>query len=133
MLLIAGLGCGSGEVAGDAAPDDSHIKPLTMLYTSYMNRNGGPPANEADFKAYISQQGGEYLESLGVTADELFVSPRDNEPHVLLYGNEAAKLLNRGIITHERTGVGGRRLVGHRAGFVNEVDETEFRKLVPPS
>jgi hypothetical protein len=48
-----------------------------------------------------------------------------------LYGSAAARLLDRGILMHERTGKEGRRLVGYRMGFVEQVDEAEFRKIVP--
>jgi hypothetical protein len=130
--FIVAAGCGSGQSGGDAAPDTSHIKELTTLYVSYMNRNAGrPPASDAEFKKYVADNGGPLLESVGTSAEQLFVSPRDNEPYVILYGSEAAKLLRHGIVVHERSGVDGRRLVGYRGGFVNEVDEAEFRKLVP--
>jgi hypothetical protein len=73
-----------------------------------------------------------FLEDAGVgAADELFVSPRDNQPYVVYYGNDAAKMLDRGQLIHERNGVNGRRLVGHRLGYVREVDEAEFRELFP--
>jgi len=134
FLLTIATGCG-GEVANDdAVPDDSRIKQLTTLYAVSMNSQGGrPPADEAEFKEFVTKSGEELIKSAGVNAvDELFVSPRDNEPYVVLYGNEAARLINQGIVMHERTGVGGRRLVGYRGGFVNELDDAEFRKLVPP-
>jgi hypothetical protein len=130
ITIIAIAGCTS-QVAEDAAADTSRIKSLTALYTSYMNRQGNPPPNEAEFKRYIADRGEPLLKSLGITADELFTSPRDNQPHVVLYGSEAGKLLNQGVVTYERTGLGGQRLVGYRGGSVNEVDESEFRRLVP--
>ena len=132
LSLTAGLGCGSAETAGGGMPDDSNIRPLTMLYVSYVNRQGQPPASEAEFKRYLAERGEALLQSEGVSSpDELFISPRDNEPYVLGYGKDADKLMRRGIVVYERTGVGGRRLVGYRGGFVNEVDDAEFRKLVP--
>jgi hypothetical protein len=104
-----------------------------MLYASYVHRHAGqPPASEAEFKRYLAEHGEAMLESEGVTSpEELFLSPRDNEPYVLLYGKDAAKLMRQGIVVHERTGVGGQRLVGYRGGFVNVVGEAEFRRLVP--
>jgi hypothetical protein len=106
-----------------------------MLYASYVHQHAGqPPATEAEFKRYLAERGEVLLKSEGVTSpDELFVSPRDDEPYVVRFGKDAAKLMSQGqgIIVHERTGVAGRRLVGYRGGFVNEVDEAEFLKLVP--
>ena len=132
LSLSVGLGCASEQAASDAAPDDSRIKPLTSMYAGYTNRNGNPPASEEEFKRFVAESGEPLLKAAEVNSvEELFVSPRDNEPYVILYGTEAAKLINRGIVMHERTGVGGRRLVGFRMGFVKELDEAEFRKLVP--
>jgi hypothetical protein len=99
-----------------------------------MNSKGGrPPANQADFKSFISESGDALLKSADVgTVDELFVSPRDNQPYLIAYGSEAAKLISQGgVVIYERNGKDGRRLVGNRGGFVNELDEAEFRKLVP--
>jgi hypothetical protein len=127
------MGCRSEQSASDAAPDDSRIKPLTMMYASYMNRSAGRrPASQQEFKSYIAERGEQLLKSAGMSSvEELFVSPRDNEPYVILYGSEDPRLTSSGIVIYERTGMGGRRLVGYRMGFVNEVDEAEFRKLVP--
>jgi hypothetical protein len=133
--LIVAFGCGSQEAGTGAGADPSRIKELATLYTSFMNRHAGrPPATESEFKQYVVERGEPLFKSAGVsTADELFVSPRDNEPYVILYGNEAAKLISRGIVVHERTGVGGRRLIGYRIGSIEELDDAEFRKLVPAS
>jgi hypothetical protein len=129
------FGCGSREVGTGAEADPSRINEIATLYTSYMNRHAGrPPATESEFKQYVAERGEPLFKAAGVsTADELFVSPRDNQPYVILYGNEAAKLISRGIVVHERTGVGGRRLIGYRIGSVEELDDAEFRKLVPAS
>jgi hypothetical protein len=135
LVLALSLGCDADEPAANAEADAARITSLTLLYTSYMNSHGRvPPASEAEFKQYIAETDDRVLGAAGVsTVDELFVSPRDNEPYVVLYGREAAKLISRGIVAHERKGKDGRRLVGYRMGFVNEVEESEFRKLVPPS
>jgi hypothetical protein len=95
-------------------------------------RGRRPPASEAEFKQFVAKEGAPLLKEAGVTTvDDLFVSPRDSQPYVVHYGQEAAKRLDRGYMIYERNGVNGRRLVGHRLGYVNEVDEAEFRELVP--
>jgi hypothetical protein len=134
LIGMLTIGCGSRDGMSNASPDDSRIKELTTTYAMYMNLKGArPPANEADFKAFISESGDALLKSAEVgTVDELFVSPRDNEPYVIAYGSEAAKMLSRGgVVIYERSGKDGRRLVGNRGGFVNELDDAEFRRLVP--
>jgi hypothetical protein len=129
------LGCSTQESGSDGTTDVSRIKEITMLYVSFLNRNSGrPPANEEEFKRYVAERGEPLFNAAGVSsADELFVSPRDNEPYVILYGSDAAKLISKGIVAYERTGVDGRRLVGQRTGSVEELDEAAFRQLVPAS
>ncbi len=134
LVALLTIGCRSPDGMNNASPDDSRIKELTTTYAMYMNLKGGrPPANEADFKAFISESGDAPLKSAGVgTVEELFVSPRDNELYVIAYGSEAAKRISQGgAVIYERNGKDGRRLVGNRGGFVDELDEAEFRRLVP--
>jgi hypothetical protein len=133
--LAMALGCNSQQSGSDGTTGVPRIKGLTALYISFMNNNAGrPPASEDEFKRYVAEKGGPVFDSAGVsTAEEMFISPRDNEPYVILYGNDAAKLLSRGIVAHERTGVNGSRLVGRRAGSIEDLGEAEFRKLVPAS
>ena len=46
-----------------------------------------PAGYEKALRAYIEKQGPEFLTSLNVeTIDDLFVSPRDGEPYVVIYG-----------------------------------------------
>jgi hypothetical protein len=91
---------------------------------------GRNPADEQEFKAAVGQ-GKMDLDVLGVSSvDELFVSDRDGQPLVILYGAQAKN--SQGVIAYEQTGENGVRLVGTSNGQVIEADATQFLKLVPP-
>jgi hypothetical protein len=127
------IGCRTNRSATAERPDVARLTELTKLYANYLrtNRNQAP-ASEADFKAIVAEAGGSILKRAGVSSvDELFVSPRDGQPFVVLYGKDAARLIRRGVIAHERIGKDGRRLVGYELGYVHEVGQEEFAKLVP--
>jgi hypothetical protein len=67
------------------------------------------------------------LEKLRVDSiDELFVSERDGQPLVVVYGSPPA---GSDVVVYEHTGVNGKRLVGHRIGMVEEADEATFKSL----
>jgi hypothetical protein len=63
----------------------------------------------------------------------LFVSSRDKEPYVILYGPLTGPPGPGGqpVFAYEKTGVGGTRMVATSLGAVEEVDETRLKQLVP--
>ena len=100
-----------------------------MMETS----TGRPPANEMEFKRFIAEKGAPMLERAGMAnLDELFVSERDGQPFVVIYGKYPPGMTSR-IAAYEQNGVGGKRQVGYSAGAVEQIDETRFRELVPAS
>jgi hypothetical protein len=129
-LLAAALfaGCGPDEQARQKGV--SHVRAISALYfkaTSVLGRN---PADEQEFKAAVSQ-GEMDLDVLGVSSvDELFVSDRDGQPLVILYGAQPKS--SQGVIAYEQTGKDGIRLVGTSNGQVIEADAAQFAKLAPP-
>ncbi|HEX6961513.1 MAG TPA: hypothetical protein VF175_06575 [Lacipirellula sp.] len=94
------------------------------------SQTGRPPADEAQFKSFISQNGA-ILERMGVaSADDLFVSERDSQPFVVIYGKHPQGMATT-VVAYESQGVDGKRLIGHSTRMIEEVDEARFRELVP--
>lgn len=85
MLLLAIVGCGSNEKK--AEKEHSHLKPLMIFCGQFTGQNRGrPPANDDELKAFIKSKGPEAIKAFNVTdADALFISPRDNQPYVIMY------------------------------------------------
>ncbi|MCR4410828.1 MAG: hypothetical protein NUV77_00210 [Thermoguttaceae bacterium] len=130
LVLIAG--CGSRSAS--KKQQESNLKPLAILYGQYMGQNRGqPPASEAEFKKFVTAQG-RFLKTFGVMDPaSIFVSERDGQPYVIVYGKPAgpAALAGQPVIAYEKVGVGGRRFVASQVGAVEEVDEAKFKQLVP--
>jgi hypothetical protein len=114
---------------------ESNIKPLAMLYGQFMGQHQGrPPASEEEFKKFIETRGMGMLKQFGIpSVDALFISERDKQPYVVLYGELKGPpaLAGQPVCVYERQGVNGRRFVASSLGAVEEVDEARFRKLVP--
>jgi hypothetical protein len=126
LLMVAG--CRSSSVDGQPNASSENLQQLARWYASFPSTNNGRlPANENEFKQHINSQGGE-------SVDEMFVSERDNQPFVVLYGRDAVNPVNSGIVAFEKQGLEGKRLVAYRSGSTEEVDDARFRELVrkPP-
>ena len=95
---------------------------------------GQPPANEAEFRTFVEKEGPSLLEQFALKdVSSLFVSSRDNQPYVILYGPLSGPPGPAGqpVFAYEKTGVGGKRMVASGLGAVEEVDEARFKELVP--
>jgi len=129
-LLLFGS-CQSASSQSARERESSHLRALVNLYNYAASKLGHRPTNEAEFKNFIAANGAPMLESLHIkNADDLFISERDGEAFVVLYG-PAAPGAGHDMVAYERTGVSGRRLLGYSLGAVEEVDEQRFEELVP--
>jgi len=131
-LLAALTGC---TPSGNTAEQVSTLKPLAILYGRFIPQHRGQaPANEAEFRAFVEKEGPSLLEQFAVKdVNSLFVSSRDNQPFVILYGPLTGPPGPAGqpVFAYEKVGVGGRRMVATSLGAVAEVDEAEWKRLVP--
>lgn len=130
--LTVTMGCGSSKQQAEEA---STLKPLVVMYGRYVGQHQGvPPADEAEFRKYVEAQSAADLANLGVTDPaKLWVSSRDKQPYVILYGPVTGPPGPAGmpVIAYESKGVGGKRFVASSLGAVDEVTEARFRELVP--
>jgi hypothetical protein len=129
LLLLACTLVGCGGPSADARQGQlSHVRLLTMMYTKTVSQLGRNPKDEQEFKDTI--KGFDVaLDKLNVgSTDELFVSERDGQPLGVVYGPTPP---GSDVVVYEQTGVDGKRMVGHKIGMVEGVDEARFRELVP--
>ena len=134
FCLLCLAGCGSQSQSKPR--EQSNLKPLSIFFGQYRGQHRGEaPASEAEFKAFLGTISKEQLASFGVQdVNSLFLSTRDQKPYVILYG-DASKNNPPGpagfpVVAYEQEGVGGKRFVAS-SGAVQEVDEAEFKRLVP--
>lgn len=121
------VGCGPPREAADELKQRTGLGALAIAYGQYSSSHRGmPPKSEKALKDFIEKQGPEFLTSLKVeTVEDLFISPRDGEPYVVIYRKRSP------IVAYEAVGADGTRWVAYDIGGAEELDEATFREKVP--
>lgn len=134
LATVVATGC-AGDQQVSKPTQESHLKFLALLYGQFTGQNRGqPPKDEAEFKEFVRTNGSSFVQMSNVkTADELFVSERDGQPYVILYGAPmGAKSLNgQPVMGYEQVGAGGKRYIANSLGQIEDLDEAKFKELVP--
>jgi hypothetical protein len=125
VFVVASAGC-ARQAESSQTLEKSHARSLTILYGLATAKLGHTPRDEKDFKHAITTLSVKPEKMKVDSFDELFVSERDGKPLVLVYG---AQNQSSDVVVYEQTGVNGKRMVGHRIGMVEEVDEATFKDL----
>ena len=135
IVLLSALPLGCTPRTESQEREQSNLKPLAVFYGRFMGRHRGlPPANEAEFKEFVRSLSTGELASFNVTdLESLFVSSRDGQPYVIIYGQPSGPPGPGGapVIAYEQVGVGGKRFVASSMAAIEEVDEARFKELVP--
>ena len=130
VLLMGNVfvGCDSPEVVEEFNRRGSNLHSLGGMYRMYASKNGGtPPANEEDLKSYIMEQGLEHFADFGITTiEDLFISPRDGQPYVVVYGGRELPE----VLAYEQTGTETGRWIVSSMVVVSEVDEATLNRMV---
>jgi hypothetical protein len=132
FALPTALGCASDELSSETA---ARLRGLAALYLDCaVARNGKGPANEQEFKKHLRSLRDDVLSSNGVdpkAIDTAFVSGRDQEPFVILYGLKITKISGTSapLVAHEKTGKNGKRLVAFANAKVDHVDDARLQEL----
>lgn len=136
VMFCAAAGCysrGKSNKAEEASP----LKPIAKFYGDFINQHQGrPPSGEAEFKAFLKEatNADRLKDTFKITdIDKLLISPRDNKPYVIYYGNISNNQGPGGapVVAYEKVGVAGKRFIASALGAVAEVDEATFHRMVP--
>ena len=101
------------------------------MYNAAVRELGRAPKNEQELKDFVAANGDPFIKPLGLdNPEQLFVSERDGEPFVIMYG-QRPKGTRGDLIAYEQTGVDGKRRAGYSLGIIEEVTEEELRKMAP--
>jgi hypothetical protein len=106
--------------------ETSHIRLLTSLHALATTQLGHVPRDTQEFKQSIAKLSVSSEMLGGGSIDELFVSERDSQPLVVIYGSTPR---DSDVVVYEQTGLNGKRQVGHRIGMVEEVNEDLYKVL----
>jgi hypothetical protein len=124
-LLTLGAGCSSTS----QPPGQNNLSGIAKYYGQYQSKNKGQtPPDEKKFKEFIQKT------DSGAKLDEMFTSPRDSQPYVVLYGLKASMpdpKKGAPIIAYEKQGVGGKHMVARSTTEVEEVDLAQLKEWVP--
>jgi hypothetical protein len=131
LILLAGCGSNGGAVRTPAG-DYSAIRKIEWYYDEYVGTHSSqPPKDEQVFREYLnSKQDG--LTRDGLTVDQIFVSPRNGEPLVWLYGKTLVTgPMGMNYIAYEKSSTDGKRLALAAGGRYEVLDEAKFHSLFP--
>ena len=127
--LIAIGGCQSSKTPVNPQGHIT-IKRLALLYGQFVGESGGrAPKDEEQFRKFVEK----YKSRVRVAVEspeDLFISPRDGKPYIIVYGDEAKKHLRSGLAIYEQEGVDGLRQVAFTIGMVDEIDDASLQKLL---
>src|SRR5262249_48047618 len=125
ILMVFSAGCRRVKEK-PLSPEEVNLQKFGRLYREYRSNGGRAQAQPDEIKEWAKKQRKETLDKLEIDdLDKVFVSPRDNEPYVLV----SLPMGMGPMLAHEKTGVGGKRLVLTSQGNVYEADEKRFEEL----
>src|SRR5207244_7020713 len=106
-------------------------------YCDYsFSHKGAGPADEPALKKHARGMDRRNIESLQIDLnrlDEVFTSPRDQQPLKVRYGLGVTNLgQNAPLVAYEQTGVHGKRLAVFANSRLEELDEAGLQKLLEP-
>jgi hypothetical protein len=134
VLAIFFVGCSGGPRKDDLAPEEKHVLKVASLYNDFRaGHQGKAPRDAQELKDWAKNLKKEELTNRGIEdLDKVFVSPRDNQPYVLV--KPEAPMGPRGtppmVWVYEKTGVDGKRMAAGAMGNAFEMDEDQFKKYV---
>ncbi len=132
FAVSAALFFGCGGCGGSSDPDHSSMAALVLFYTQYQAKHQGQlPPDEKALRDYIAGETAMMKEFGLGSVDDVFISRRDGQPYVVLFGKGILEGDGGGIVAYEQAGKDGQRFVGYRAGNVEIISDEEFRKMVP--
>ena len=131
LFALSLAGC-----SDDALKSPTALK-LTGLANAYLDHvvgANGSPADEKAFKKHLHGLRPSVQYDYHINPDNLddfFISERDKEPLVVIYGKGVGKISgnSKHVIAHEKTGKNGKKLVVFTSTKVDVVSDAELEQL----
>ena len=127
LSSLLAVGCGPPTEPESEVKQRTGLSALAIAYGQCTAQSRGlPPRSEKALRSYIEKQGPQFLASLKVdNIDDMFVSPRDGQPYVVIYGKRSD------VVAYEAVGADGTRWIAHNLGGAEQLDEAAFKQRVP--
>ena len=116
-------GCQAKSDMFEEEPIKANLRQINKTYWTHLGYHGTPPKPE-DLRNDVE---GLHALDMGRPADEAMVSPRDNQPFVIIYGADDTTPKNA-ILAYEQQGAGGTRWVVTMDQDIKELTDDEFKK-----
>lgn len=132
FIALAVSGCSDDALT---SPTALKMKGLANAYLDHVVGMGGEaPGNEQALKKHMRGLRASVQYDYQIDPNNLdssFVSQRDNEPLVVIYGQGVGRISgdSKQVIAHEKTGKNGKRLVVFVSTKVDHVNEAELDSL----
>jgi hypothetical protein len=129
VLFCLLTGCGQKIEPQPLPAAEAVIRKLGSLYHDFGATQHKKPANMEELKAWAKKLPKTRLADLGIEdVEAIFVSPRDNQPYVLVHGGPAGPWQ---VVAHEKTGKDGKRYVVTAMGSALEIEDAAFKQNMP--
>lgn len=126
VLLSFAFGCGERIEPQPLSLPEARIRNFGKVYREFQTAQHKKPANLEELKTWAKKLPKTRLDELEIAdIDEVFVSPRDNQPYVL----KATPAGPWQVVAHEKTGMAGKRYVITAMGSALELDESAFKLI----
>jgi hypothetical protein len=136
LCACALAGCGGGGGGGDLPEVERRLQTLASMFSRYASNpknKGKLPPDEKALKAFIKSLPPQELTAMKLNdVDALFISPRDEQPFVVVYQQTPPPVPSGApvhVVAYERQGVGGKRYVAFATGQLEEVDAERAQTL----
>lgn len=133
LMLIALVGCGGGStLTGVTQRDYQALRTFSVAYEGFLKQNKGKtPADETELRNYLASRQSDW-DAVGISIDEMFISPHSGEPLVVVYGKKPP-ISKTGLfyVAYDKTPVNGKHLVLSTRGVYEEMDEAQFKTIFP--
>ena len=119
-------GCGPSVPYREQPSAEGRIQKLAGLCSKYALKTGKKPTSIDDLKSWAKRLSKAELDQLGIPDPETaFVSPRDNQPYVLV---KSAGSTPADILAYEQVGEGGKHYVVNPMGNAFELDDAGLKR-----
>lgn len=134
--IVATLGCSSGDPLTSGSTDRQTrviMNLLSQYYGEYLQSHSGKPPKDANaFREYVESRSEEFQRYNIQELDQLLISPRDQQPFVIVTGKRVVPSHSPGMpwAAYEQTGLDGVVMAVQVRGGVHDLSAEELGEII---
>jgi len=132
-ICLFSIGCESHTSGVTQTDTKTQIERLFNLYKTYVDIKNKAPANEEALKEFAKGLSDKDKDErmIGKDLESIFVSPRDKEPFVVVYGQSLSPGGAPVAVIYEKTGLNGSKYAALSIGYAEEYDLETLNGYIP--